>query len=170
MNKVIITTERLILREFNLHDTAFILQLLNSEGWIKYIGDRNVKTDEDAHFYLENGPIKSYIKNGFGLSLVLLKEDKTPIGMCGLIKRENFADIDIGFAFLPQYTGKGYANEIAKATLAYGFEQLKKERIVAITLPSNTNCIKLLEKIGMVYEKNIIDHEEELMLFASNQL
>lgn len=110
-------TNRLILREFNPGDTIFIIELLNTEGWIKYIGDRNVKTDEDTIRYLENGPMKSYAAKGFGLCMVALKNNSKPIGMCGLIKREEMEDIDIGFAFLPAYTSQGYTHEIAKATL-----------------------------------------------------
>src|SRR6201986_3267525 len=115
----ILETERLRVREFTLNDAAFIIELVNSPGWLKYIGDRNIKTDDKAKEYLQNGPLKSYAENGFGLSMVELKSDGTPVGMCGIIKRVALEHADIGFAFLPQYMGKGYAYEIASATLLF---------------------------------------------------
>ena len=115
--KNILETERLLLREFSTEDASFIIELLNSPGWIKYIGDRNVKTPEQASEYLLNGPIKSYAVNGYGLWLVEKKDDQAKIGMCGIIRRETLKDPDIGFAFLPEFSGKGYAYEIAKACL-----------------------------------------------------
>lgn len=116
MQALILTTDRLVLRQFSLSDTAFILELLNSPGWINFIGDRGIRTEKDAEEYLLNGPMKSYQKNGFGLAMIALKESGEGIGMCGLIKRESLADVDIGYALLPAYTGQGYAYEIAAAT------------------------------------------------------
>ena len=123
--KIVLETDRLTLRQFTIHDTDFIISLLNSPGWLEFIGDRNVKTQEQATDYLLNGPIKSYHENGFGLSLVELKHPQKPIGMCGLLKREYLEHPDIGFAFLPEYSGKGYAYEIAKATMDYAEAMLK---------------------------------------------
>lgn len=97
-DKTIFETERLILREFSTSDTAFILVLLNTPSWQKFIGDKNVHSIDDAERYLIDGPLKSYRENGFGLWLVLLKESNTPVGMCGLIKRDYLDAIDIGFA------------------------------------------------------------------------
>ncbi|MES2849338.1 MAG: GNAT family N-acetyltransferase [Bacteroidota bacterium] len=153
---ITLQTERLQLRQFTQNDTQFIIELLNTEGWIKNIGDRNIKTEEQARQYLINGPIKSYADNGFGLSLVTLK-DATPVAMCGLIKRESLPQPDIGYAFLPAYEGKGYAYEIASAVLQYAFTVLKQEKILAITLPENTNSVKLLLKLGMQFEKTFTD-------------
>lgn len=163
----ILQTERLLLRQFTLSDTAFIIELLNTEDWIKYIGDRNIKTEEQAKQYLTNGPIKSYAANGFGLCLVALK-DGTPTGLCGLIKRDHLPHPDIGYAFLPQYTGSGYAFEIANAVLQHAFSELKKEKIIAITLPENKNSVKLLEKLGMKYEETFVDttHNETLAVYS----
>jgi RimJ/RimL family protein N-acetyltransferase len=152
---MILETERLILRKFIEADAPFVLELVNSEGWIKYIGDRKVYSLEDAKKYLLNGPIKSYTENGFGLSMVELKTNHAPIGMCGLIKREGLDDIDIGFAFLPQFTRHGYAFEIADGCLHYAFHKLKLNRVVAITLPENLTSVKLLSKLGMKEEKKI---------------
>jgi RimJ/RimL family protein N-acetyltransferase len=144
------------------------MELLNTDGWIKYIGDRNVKTVGDASKYLENGPLKSYHENIFGLRLVQLKSDHKPIGMCGLIKRDYLAHADIGFAFLPNYMGHGYAYEISAAVIHYAFTELQKEKILAITLPGNVSSIKLLEKIGFTYRNNFrtTDSNEDLALYS----
>ena len=109
--KYILETERLRLKEFTLEDAAFILQLLNSPGWLKYIGDKQVRTEEQARNYLQQGPIKSYSENGFGLAMVETKTDQNPIGICGLLKRTSLPNPDIGFAFLPLYWGQGLALE-----------------------------------------------------------
>jgi RimJ/RimL family protein N-acetyltransferase len=165
--KYIIQTERLNLREFTFDDTAFIIELVNSPGWLKFIGNRNIKTESDARVYLENGPMKSYIENGFGLSMVERKEDGKKIGMCGIIKRDTLENPDIGFAFLPEYSGQGYAFEIADATMNYAKEKLGIEKISAITVAGNERSVKLLEKIGMKFEKVILfgDKSEELLLY-----
>jgi len=163
-----IESERLLLRPLTLEDGEFILQLLNTDGFIKYIGDRNVKTIGQANDYLLNGPLKSYETNGFGLSLVELKTGRTPIGMSGLLKRDYLEHPDIGFAFLPDHTGKGYAYEIVKEIIHYGLHRLQMEKILAIVLPENSSSIKLLEKVGFRYEENFIspDTNEELCLYS----
>lgn len=166
----ILETERQILRQFTIEDTAFIVELLNSPGWLQFIGDRNVKNKEQAVAYLENGPLKSYAQNGFGLYLVERKKDVKPIGMCGIIRRDNLDTPDIGFAFLPAFNGNGYAYEIASATLCHAKEQLRLSKISAITLPENTRSIKLLEKIGMQQVKtfSFSGSEEQLLLYQIN--
>ena len=165
---IILETDRLILREFNTGDAAFILILLNNPSWLQYIGDRNVKTMEDAHNYLLNGPMKSYHENGFGLSMVEMKKNHTPIGMCGLIKREALENVDIGFALLPEYAGMGYAFEIAAATMSYAKNSLGLKDIVAITSEDNEHSIRLLNKIGLGFERmvKLAEDEESLMLFS----
>ena len=167
--KYILKTERLALREFTTSDAEFIIQLLNSPGWLEFIGDRNVRNDEEAVNYLLNGPIKSYAENGFGLSMVETRGDKIPIGMCGIIKRSHMEHPDIGFAFLPGFTGKGFAYEIAKATMDYAKDVLNIPTVLAVTVPSNERSIKLLEKIGLIYKKSMTfpDDTEELMLFSN---
>lgn len=167
--KGILETQRLRLREFTSADTDFIITLLNSPGWLQFIGDRNVRTKEEALTYLENGPLKSYRENGFGLWMVELKEHNTPIGMCGIIARPNLEKPDIGFAFLPEYNGKGYAHEMAAATLDYAREELNIQVLYAITLAENKNSIRLLEKIGLKYSKVITfeGSEEELLLYSN---
>jgi len=167
----ILESNRLFLRPFTLEDGGFIVELLNTDGWIRYIGERNIKTVAQAKNYLLNGPLKSYEANGFGLSLVELKTDRIPIGMCGLLKRDYLDYPDIGFAFLPNYMGKGYAYEIAKEVTRYALHGLQMEKILAITLPENISSIKLLEKIGFRHEKNFVapDTQEELSLYWINK-
>ncbi|MCP4458773.1 MAG: GNAT family N-acetyltransferase [Cytophagales bacterium] len=170
MSKLIFKTERLILREFNLNDTEFILTLLNTKGFLEFIGDKNVRTLEDAEMYLEEGPMKSYKENGFGLWLVVLKDSMTPIGMCGFVKREWLDDIDIGFAFLSEYSGKGYAYEVASATMDYGKNTLGLNTVVAITDPSNNASKKLLTKLDLHFVKEIEESEYGIsLLFSNNQ-
>lgn len=168
--KYILQTERLSLREFNEADAAFIVELVNTDGWIKNVGDKNIKTEERAKDYLLDGPIKSYAKNGYGLCLVELRNEKIPIGMCGIINRETLDNPDIGFAFLPNFTRKGYGFEIAEATLDHAKNNLKIDRVLAITIVQNAASIKLLEKLGFSYYKPItIQHDgAELMLFSKD--
>lgn len=165
----IIETKRLRLREFTLDDTAFIVELLNSPGWLQYIGDRNVRTEVQAKHYLINGPMKSYTDYGYGLSLVEKKDDGKAIGMCGILHRDTLDSPDIGFAFLPDFIGKGYAYEIASATIAYAKNQLGLAKIAAITVPDNVKSIRLLEKIGLTYIKlfHLPNSEEELCLYSN---
>jgi len=166
---IISETDRLIIQEFTTGDTAFIVALVNTPSWIRYIGERNIKSTEDAMNYLVNGPLKSYREHGFGLYLVKLKNENIPVGMCGLIKRETLDDVDIGFAFLPEHEKKGYAFESAMAVMEKA-QSLGLQRIVAITMNENERSIRLLEKIKMKFEKMIVmpGGNEELMLFSIN--
>lgn len=166
---IILETERLTLRKFNLDDTHFIIKLVNSEGWLKNIGDRNIKTEEQARNYLQNGPLKSYSEHGFGLWLVELKADQVPIGICGILKRDTLETPDIGFAFLPEFTGQGFAFEVASATMAFAKNDLKIGVISAITVPGNTTSIKLLEKLGFKFSRKIeaANGGADLLLFSN---
>lgn len=167
--KTILETERLRLREFTLDDTAFIIELLNSPGWLQYIGNRNIDTEEKAKEYLQNVPLKSYAQNGFGLWLVETKEDAKPAGMCGLIKREHLDTEDIGFAFLPEFHGRGYAQEIAQATVAFAKNNLNIPVLSAIVMAENKASIKLIEKLGLSFVKTFSfpDSNEELLLYKN---
>ncbi len=165
--KKILETERLVLREFSIDDAEFILTLLNTPGWLKYIGDKNVRTLEDAVNYLENGPLKSYKENGFGLWLTLLKNSSVPIGMCGLVNRESLDDIDIGFALLPEYSKLGYGYEIAYATINYANNVLRINKLVAITDSNNIPSIILLNKLGLQFEKTLNLSENDTVLLFS---
>ena len=165
MKSAIIKTSRLTLSEFQLTDAPFVLTLLNTPTWLQYIGDRGVKNLADAEKYIEQKLIKSYRENGFGLYMVSLKEE-IPIGMCGLVNRPTLEDVDIGFAMLPKYAGKGYGFESAKAVLEWARDELKLNRIVGITVPDNKYSIKLLEKIGLQFEEKMDQGEEVLLLFG----
>jgi RimJ/RimL family protein N-acetyltransferase len=151
--RIILETERLQLREFTREDTPFIIELLNSPGWLQYIGDRNVRAPEQALTYLENGPIMSYATNGYGLWMVRLKKPSTPVGMCGILKRTELSTPDIGYALLPAFHGKGYADEIVSATLRHAHEDLNIPVLSAIVQPDNARSIHLLKKKGFVFER-----------------
>lgn len=152
MANIIMETERLILRELTVADAEFIMALVNTPEWLANVGDRNVHNLADAERYLQ-GPINSYAGHGFGLWAVTLKSDNTPIGLCGLIKRDELEDVDIGYAFFKEYTGKGYALEAAKAVVDKGRSDFGLNRIVAITIPENTRSGSLLLKLGFTLEK-----------------
>jgi ribosomal-protein-alanine N-acetyltransferase len=165
----VLTTERLNLRRATTADDQFVLELVNDPAFIRNIGDRGVRTLADAQRYVENGPVASYEKFGFGMYVVELKESGRPIGMCGFVKRDWLPDVDIGFAFLPQYRSMGYALESARAVKAYGRDALGLGRIVAIVSPGNTDSIRLLEKIGLRFEGMVRPENEDadIGLFAS---
>ena len=144
-------TNRLSLRWVEESDAGFILTLLNEPGWLQYIGDKGVHTLEEANHYILNGPRAMYEQKGFGLFLAERKLDHTPIGLCGLIKRDGLEDVDIGYAFLSDYQSQGYAYEAACATVEFAKESGIK-RLVAITSKDNDPSSKLLEKLGMKFE------------------
>lgn len=154
-SKKILQTQRLNLREYTLEDASFILKLVNTPGWLTFIGDRNVHSIEDAKTFLTNSIIKSYKENGYGLWMIQLQEDKTPIGMCGLVNREALEDVDVGFALLPEFAKKGYAFEAANATVEFAKNSLEIEKIVGITNAKNKHSIALLNKLGMYFEKEV---------------
>ena len=165
-------TERLTLRELTTDDAEFSLRLLNEPSFLRFIGDKGVRNLQDARQYILNGPVASYNQNGFGLYLVVLKSTNTSIGMCGLIKRETLTDVDIGFAFLPEFWNKGYALESATAVFSYGKDVLKLPRIVAITNKDNVTSGKLLERLGLHFDR-LIDLNgdgDETKLFISDDL
>lgn len=145
-----IETDRLRLRRFTPDDAAFALRLLNEPSFIQNIGDRGVRTLEQAVRYLEDGPLASYAKSGHGLELVLLRESGQPMGMCGLLKRDGFADRDVGYAFLPEFWSRGYAREAVAATLGAARETLQLDAVAAYVSPGNAPSIRLLEKFGFV--------------------
>lgn len=165
-----INTERLALRQFDLSDADFILALLNEPSFIQNIGDRGVQTLDDAEKYLENGPISSYARNGFGLLAVTLTETGETIGMCGLIKRDALEDVDIGYAFLPKSWSKGYAIEATQGVMKFAKEVVGLKRVVAIVDPANTGSVRVLEKLGMTFEKMMKLYEDDidLKLFGIN--
>jgi RimJ/RimL family protein N-acetyltransferase len=164
----VIETDRLRLRRLAINDAEFILRVLNEPSFIENIGDKGVRTLEEASLYILNGPVASYEKFGFGLYLVETKDAGLAVGMCGLSKREALEDVDIGYAFLPEFWSKGYALESASAVMAYARDELGLKRIVAITSLDNQRSIRLLEKIGFRFEKltRLSDNEPEIKLFG----
>jgi ribosomal-protein-alanine N-acetyltransferase len=167
MTEVILETPRLSMRRFTLADAPFMLGLLTDPAFIRYIGDKSVRTVEHAEGYLRDGPLASYKQFGFGLMLVRLRDGLVPIGTCGLIKREQLPDVDIGFAYLPEFRGQGYAIEATRAVLAYGKRQFGLTRIVAIVSPANAGSIRVLEKAGMKFERMIrLGENDEVQLLA----
>lgn len=167
MSSAIIETPRLLLKEFTSSDSEFIIELLNSPGWLKYIGTRNVSSAEDAVNYIENRIRRSYLESGFGFYKIELRTNGAIAGMCGLVKRDSLEEVDIGFALLPQYENNGYAFEASEAVMNFAKEKLKLHRLAAITVPYNNSSVKLLEKLGMKFERTIHlpDDPEALMLF-----
>jgi RimJ/RimL family protein N-acetyltransferase len=151
----LLDTPRLNLRELRVHDAPFILELLNEDGFRRFIGDKGVRTLADARDYVLKGPMDSYRRHGFGLYLTSLRLDGTPVGICGLVKRETLPDVDVGFAFLQRHWSKGYAVESAAAVLEYGRQTLGLDRIVAITALDNHGSMAVLVKIGLRLERTI---------------
>ena len=166
---IIVATERLELRQLTLEDAPFILELVNDPSWLRFIGDRGIRTLEQAEAYLQNGPMASYAANGFGLYLVQRKSDGARLGMCGLLKRPSLPHPDIGFAYLPQFTGQGYGFEAATAVLHYARHQLNLFPILAIVKPDNRPSIKLLEKLGMHCQERLSldEGQSEVLLYSS---
>lgn len=177
--KHILTTERLQVRELDATiDPPFIYTLLNTDTWLKHIGQRNINNLEDAKNYIINGPQKSYQEHGFGLWLIQLKQQTNEqndsnaaidtyisIGIAGILSRPGIVNPDIGYALLPEYTGQGYAEECCKAIMSYGHEALKISKIIGITSESNPRSQKLLEKIGMKHTNMIEMNNIQYMLF-----
>lgn len=166
----ILETKRLILQEVSPENAEFIRMLLNEPSFIRNIGDRGVRTLKDARDYITTRLVASYEKYGFGMYLTILKESDTPIGLCGLVKRDGLEDIDIGYAFLPRYWSRGYASESALAVKEYAKNTIGLKRLIAITDPTNQGSIRVLEKIGLKFEKTVKLSEDDiqLKLFAIN--
>ncbi|MEP7125561.1 MAG: GNAT family N-acetyltransferase [Byssovorax sp.] len=165
---IVLETERLALRRMVAADAAFILALLNEPGFLQNIGDRGVRSLDDAVGYIANGPVKSYAERGFGLYVVELRATRAPIGICGLIKRESLDDVDIGFAFLERYWQQGYGHESAAAVMDEGRRMHGLRRIVAITAPHNQGSIRILEKVGHRFERTIrMPGEDHDILFMA---
>jgi RimJ/RimL family protein N-acetyltransferase len=165
----VIETPRLRLRPLTPADAPFIFELLNDPGWIRFIGDRNIRTLEDARAYIEQKVLAMYAKHGVGSLCVESKESGEALGICGLIRREGLDDVDIGFAFLPRHRAKGYAFEAASAAIEHGRRALGVKRVVAINSRDNESSARLLEKLGLRYVSDVkLPHsDEELRLYAT---
>jgi RimJ/RimL family protein N-acetyltransferase len=151
-----IETDRLLIRHFTLDDAEFVVRVLNEPSFIENVGDRGVRTTEDGVKYLADGPIASYEANGYGMNVVVLKETGERIGMCGLVRRPQFADPDVGYSFLPEFWRRGYAEESVIAVIAHARISLGIERVIAIVSPHNIPSTRLLEKRGFVFEKRTL--------------
>ena len=165
---IVLETDRLQLVHAELSDASFLYRLMNEPEWIEHIGDRGIDTVEAAEEYIESRLRSPYQSLGFGLYLILLKSEQTPLGLCGLVKRPNLDDVDIGFALQSNQTGKGYAFESAFAILNYAQDVLQIPRLVAICTQSNSRSIRLLERLGLTFQ-NVVkldDDEEELRLYS----
>ena len=164
----VLINERLTLRRFTADDAQFVLTLLNEPSFLRYIGDKKVRDLEDARQYILNGPIASYDRNEFGLYVVELRESHEPIGMCGLLQREELPAPDIGFAFLPAAWGKGFAFEAATEVLRDARDRLRLQRILAITSVDNEASIQLLQRLAFTFERvlRLAPDGEQLKLFT----
>lgn len=164
----IIETERLNLCRVTVDDAPFIVDLLNEPSFHEYIGDKGVRTIEDAVQYIKKEFLNSYKQRGFGLMLVKRKDNDVPIGICGIKKRNSLDLPEIGYAFLSKFRSKGYATESARAVVDYTRNELALRRVVAITSPKNDASIRVLEKIGFQFEKvvDLPDFKTENKLFA----
>ena len=163
--KLVIETERLHLREFNVEDAPFLLRLVNDPAWLQYIGDRKVYSIEDAERYLLEGSIKSYVDHGFGFWKVELKDTGEAMGSAGLAKRDYLEEVDLGFAFLPEFRSQGYAQEAAVAIIQYAKETLGIKSLIAITDQQNFSSIKLLLKLGFHFDHHFMLEGEKLNLY-----
>jgi [ribosomal protein S5]-alanine N-acetyltransferase len=164
----ILETERMWLRHLCADDAGFLVELLNEAGFRQNVGDRGVRNTVDACRYILTGPVASYQQFGFGMYLVELKETGAPLGICGLLKRDSTEEIEIGFAYLERFWGKGYAYEAAAALMDYARRSLRLKRIAATTVPGNRGSIRILEKLGLRFERMIRmeGQEQEISLYA----
>jgi ribosomal-protein-alanine N-acetyltransferase len=162
----VIETGRLRLRPLAHADAGFIRALLNEPSFLRYIGDKGVRDEDDARRYLDSGPLASYARHGYGLLAVERREGELPIGICGLVRRDTLPGPDLGFAFLPAFWSRGYAFESAAAVLEDARSSRGLERVLAITSLDNVPSIRLLGRLGFLDEGTIRLPEEELRLFA----
>ena len=171
-DKPVLITPRLILRELGPDDGAFILRLLNEPSFLQFVGDKGLRTIADAIGWIEQGPRATYVRHGYGLYLVTLRESGEPIGICGLVNREWLEDPDLGFSLLPPYWSRGYAMEAAKGVIHRAIAIHALKRILAITTGDNASSIRLLEKLGFTFQKLIRtpDGKEELSLWSRTLL
>lgn len=149
----ILGTERLVLRSIETNDAPFYLRLVNEPSWLQFIGEKGVRTLADARTAIRTGPMAMQERLGFSLYLCELKGSAVAIGLCGLIKRDSLPEVDIGFAFLPEFWGEGYAFEAANAVIDHGVRRLGLKRLMAITSPDNTNSIRLIERLGLCFDR-----------------
>jgi RimJ/RimL family protein N-acetyltransferase len=167
---IVCRTERLRLRDLTADDAAFVMELVNEPAWLRFIGDRNVHSLDDARGYIARGPVASYAKNGFGLWAVELSATGEAIGMCGLLRRQTLEHVDMGFAFLSHHWGHGYARESAAAVVARAREFHHLPRLLAVTDLDNLPSQKVLTSVGFRYDKLIhwTETGEDLALYEQD--
>jgi [ribosomal protein S5]-alanine N-acetyltransferase len=166
----VLVTPRLTLREFTPGDADFIVRLLNDPGWLANIGDRNVRTADDARAYLERGPIAAQREHGYALWAVEESaRPGAPVGMCGLVRRDVLDAPDLGYAFLPEGRGRGLASEAARAVLAHARSALGLPRVLAIVKPGNAASARVLVAAGMhfVEQRRLPGYEDDSLVYAT---
>jgi RimJ/RimL family protein N-acetyltransferase len=161
-------TPRLTLRRFTLDDAGFVLRLVNEPAFIANIGDKQVRSLDDARRYLADGPLAMYDKHGFGLWHVALRDGGASVGMCGLLRRDILPDVDLGYAYLPEYWGRGIASEAAEAVLRLAAGRFALRRVIGVVSQGNAASIRVLERLGMRFERMhaLYPGEPEVRLYA----
>lgn len=159
------TTRRLKLTEFTLDDAEVVLRILNDPGFHANIGDRKIRSVEEAKTYLRNAIFPSYEELGFSMFRLALKETDEVIGMCGLLKRDSLDYVDVGYALLQEHSGKGYASEAVEETIKLGLEDFNLDTLAAIISPHNQASIRIVEKFGFHFDRVIRMNERDVKLF-----
>jgi RimJ/RimL family protein N-acetyltransferase len=157
-------SSRMILRHLNDKDAPFILEIVNSPGWLRYIGDRGVRDLEGAQRYIDRN-VNNYQTQGFGLYAMELKDTREVVGICGLLKRDYLPAADIGYALLPAFEGRGLAIEAGRAVMDFAIEKLEMDTLFAIVTPANSRSIALLQKLGFQFEKETVEGGEQLLVY-----
>ena len=160
-------TERLILKPASVDDADFFLELYNMPKFIQFIGDRNIRTKQDAENYIQNRFLPQIEKLGFGNYVVILKENNKKIGAVGIFERDGLEVLDIGFSFFEEFEGKGYAYESAMKIKEIAKDEFNISKISAITTKDNISSQKLIEKLGLKFQKKVRlpDDDEELLYY-----
>jgi RimJ/RimL family protein N-acetyltransferase len=161
-------TARLVLRRVTLGDAGLMLAIWNDPAFIRHVGDRGIRTLADAQVALKDGAFQLYEDYGYGPYVMSLKKKDVQIGICGLFRRENLDDPDIGFAVLPDFCGSGFASEAAHAVVAHARDDLGIKCLTAIVSPENSASIGLIKKIGLTFDRGITmpGDDEEISLYS----
>jgi RimJ/RimL family protein N-acetyltransferase len=166
----ILETERVTLRCFDESDAAFVLELLNDPAWLANIGDRNVRTLEEARTWIEQKLVASYRQNAFGLWAMQRRDDDALLGMCGLLQRDALPELDVGYALAPAFRGLGYAREAVQGCLAYARSHLGRRRVFALVAPHNQPSIRLLQAVGMLkLRERYFEDETEVFAWSAGE-
>ena len=165
-----IETERLQLRKLTLDDAGLMLHVWNDPAFVRHVGDRGIRTVKDACAAMRKGALHLYDAYGFGPYRMALRDDDTPIGICGLFRREGLDEPDIGYSTLPDFCGQGYAFEAATAVIAYARSELALDRLIAIISPTNDASIGLIRKLGFEFERmhTMPDDEDEICVYGKS--